>query len=203
MKRIALIIALTFQTFAFSQSNASLVLDAFTQSYTQESNGEYTKAIETLKKVYDAENYEINLRLGWLHYSAGLFTESNSYYQKAIGIMPYSIEARLGIVYPASALGNWDQVIQHYQEILKIDSKNTTANYRLGSIYYGQKKYDLAVKHLEAVVNLYPFDYDSVILLAWSNYQLGKLREAKILFQKALLNTPTSDSAKEGLALIK
>ena len=52
------------------------------------------------------------------------------------------------------------------------------------------------------VVNHYPFDYDSVIMLAWTNYRLGKMREAKVLFQKALLIQPGAESALEGLSLL-
>jgi len=177
--------------------------EAFLNSYRRENKGEYTKAVDTLKAVYQADSYEINLRLGWLSYKAGLFTESAAYYQKAMALKPYSIEARFGFTYPASALGNWEQVATQYTEVLKIDPQNTIANYKLGLIYYGKKDYSTAQKHFEKVVNLYPFDYDSVIMFAWTNFKLGNYREAKVLFHKALLNKPGDSSALEGLKLIK
>jgi tetratricopeptide (TPR) repeat protein len=118
-------------------------------------------------------------------------------------LKPLSIEARLGIVYPASAMGNWNQVENRYLEILKIDPENSLVNYRMGLIYYGREDYGTAFKYFEKVVNHYPFDYDSVIILAWTNYMMGKYREAKVLFQKALLIQPNDPSALEGLALIK
>jgi hypothetical protein len=49
------------------------------------------------------------------------------------------------------------------------------------------------------VVNLYPFDYDGLVMYAWTNFQLKKYREAKVLFNKALMNTPTGSSAMEGI----
>jgi len=100
-------------------------------------------------------------------------------------------------------MGNWDQVITQYQEILKIDPQNTLANYRMGSIAYGKNDFTTAEKYLEKVVNLYPFDYDSNILFAWTNYKLGKLRESQVLFHKVLLIKPKDSSAMEGLGLIK
>lgn len=117
--------------------------------------------------------------------------------------MPYSIEARLGLTYPASAVGNWSVVIKAYKEILEIDSKHYTANYNLSSIYYGRKEYKQANMYLETIVNLYPFDYNSTILYAWTSYYLGKQREAKILFNKAMLLMPEDESAQEGLDQIK
>lgn len=187
----------------FSQTNYTIQQEAFSKSYAYESRGNFSDAITAMKAVYKEDSYEINLRLGWVTYLNGLFTESAAYYQKAINLKPYAIEPKLGFVYPASALGNWDQVINQYNDILVIDPQNTVANYRMGSIYYGRKDYSKAEKYLEKVINLYPFDYDSMILYAWTNFKLGKLREAQVMFNKVLLNKPTDVSALEGLGLIK
>lgn len=203
MKKILIIIvALTISIGAFSQEHSKLV-SAFADSYAKEAAGNYDEAVSALKDFYTETSYETNLRLGWLTYLQGKFSESLSYYNKAISLMPYAIEPRLGVAYPASAQGNWDFVVTQYQTILSIDPKNTLTLYRMGLILYERKEYKHAAEHFEKVVNLYPFDYDSVIMLAWSNLQIGKAREAKVLFQKAQLYSPTSASALEGLKLIK
>ncbi len=177
--------------------------EAFSKSYTYENDGDYTKAVDALKSVYSEDSYEINLRLGWLTYQLGNFTESAAYYQKAIALKPYSVEARFGYVYPVSAQGNWGIVKAQYFKILEIDEMNTLANYRLGMIFYGAEDYATALKYFEKVVNQYPFDYDSTIMYAWTYYKLGKLREAEVLFKKALLMKPGDESANEGLKLVK
>lgn len=202
-KVFAISLILFFSLSLFGQTNYATLQDAFAVSQAYESRGNFADAIATMKKVYQEDSYEINLRLGWVHYLNGLFTESAAYYQKAIKLKPYAIEPKLGYVYPASALGNWDQVVGQYNDILVIDPQNTTANYRMGSIFYGRKDYAKAEKHLEKVINLYPFDYDSMLLYAWTNFKLGKLREAQVLFNKVLLNKPKDVSAMEGLSLIK
>ena len=181
----------------------TVVINAFKKSYALEKKGEFKKAAEEMKKVYDADSYEINLRLGWLDYQAGLFTESATYYKRAIDLMPYSEEAKFGIVYPKSALGKWDEIINIYKQILENNPNNTTANYRLGLIYYGQKNYTEAYKYFNKVVNLYPFGYDGLLMLAWTSFQQGKYREAKVLFNKVLMYSPDDKSALEGLSLIK
>ena len=176
---------------------------AFRASYDLESKGEYAQAAMILKNVYDKDSYEINLRLGWLSYLSGAFTESVSYYNKAIVLKPYSIEPRFGVVLPLSAMGNQEAVLSQYNKILEVDPRNTMANYRVGSIYYYAEDYETALKYFEKVVNLYPFDYDGLILYAWTHLKLGKQREAEVLFRKALLNNPGDASATEGLSLIK
>lgn len=182
--------------------NASLK-KVFKENYTQEYNKAYSEAIASLTKVYDENSYEINLRLGWLHYQNKNYSQSQNYYQKASSLKPYSLEAKLGLVKPLSILENWDKVLQVYEEVLKIDPQNTTANYWAGAIQYNRKKYEQSAKLFEKIVNLYPFDYDGNHMLAWTYINLGRNAEAKTLFNKALLNRPDDASCLEGLAKIK
>ncbi len=202
LKKVIVSILVVISVNAFSQ-NAENVQKAFTESYQQEQIGEYSEAINLLKDIYDEDSYEINLRLGWLHYLSGLFSESTPYYQKCIQLRPLSIEARFGIVNPAAAMGNWTQVENSYNDILAMDPENSTANYRLGIIYYGRGEYKTALKYFEKLLNHYPFDYDAIIMSAWSYFKVGEMRKAKVLFNKALLNQPNDKSALEGLSLIQ
>ena len=202
VKNLILLVLTTMSVNLAAQDFAKLSV-AFTESYAKEKEGKYADAAKPLKAMYDEKSYEVNLRLGWLTYLQGQFSESVGYYSKAIELMPYAIEPRLGIVLPASAMGNWGTVVEQYNKILSIDPNNTLVLYRMGMISYENKDFKKAYTYFEKVVNLYPFDYYSVLMLGWTNYQLGKTKEAKILFQKALLYDPTSASAKEGLSLLK
>lgn len=184
-----------------AQENSTAAQKAFSSSYAYEANYDYGKAIDALKTLYDEKSYEINLRLGWLHYINKQYPTAIKYYQKAIDLMPYSIEAKFGIIYPYAAVNNWDAVIVQYKEILKVAPENVTANYRLGLTYYNKVNYKDAAPYFEKYLNLYPFDYDAVIMSAWNNLKLGKKAEARLLFTKALLLVPADKSASEGLSL--
>ncbi len=183
--------------------NADAALKAFKASYALEAKKEYAKAAESLKAVYDEKSYEINLRMGWLLYMAGSHNESVNYYKKAIDLKPYAIEPRLGYAYPASVLGKWKEIEEMYDKALTIDPNNTLINYRKGLFHYNRGEFQDAEKCFEKVVNLYPFDYDGLHMLAWTKLKLKKTSEAKILFQKALLSQPDNKSDLEGLGLIK
>ncbi|MCF8226491.1 MAG: tetratricopeptide repeat protein [Bacteroidales bacterium] len=191
-------ITLSGQSSAYKQ-----VIEAFQDSYINEATGDLQTAIQDLKNIYDEDSYETNLRLGWLTYSAGQFTESYSYYNRAVTLKPYAIESRFGLIYPAAAMGNWNVVITQYNKIIEIAPGNTVAMHRLGLVHYGRKEYDQAEVLFEKVVNLYPFDYDALLMLAWTKLQQKKLREAKVLFNKALMHTPGGQSALEGLELLE
>ena len=199
-KLLTVIILFAGFTFANAQDK---VIKAFEESYKLEKEGKSKDALEAMKSVYNEQSYGINLRLGWLAYLSGKFTESIAYYNNAIDKLPLSVEARLGIVLPLSAMGNWNQIIGHYNKILSIDPQNSLVNYRLGVIYYERKQYDKAESYLKKVINLYPFDHDTLLMLGWVKLQQGNYSHAKLLFNKALMANPADASAKEGLSLIK
>lgn len=205
MKTIKLICAIFLMAILTPTINAQdlATIAAFEESYGLEGKGDYTKAIASIQKVYNEKSYEVNLRLAWLHYSAGLFSESCNYYNKCIALMPMAIEPRLGYSYPAAALGEWNKVLTQYLEILKIEPNNSTVNYKTGLIYYGKKDYKTAEKYFEKVVNLYPFDYSGLLYLGWTKYFLGETAKAKVLFQKVLMYAPGDASALEGLGLVQ
>ncbi len=184
--------------FAFDNLSA-----AFKASYESENSGNIEQAIELLRNVYEPSSYELNLRLGWLNYQKGTMNESIVYYKRAIELKPYAIESKLGLALPWSALAMWDDIISLYESILKIDPQNSLINYRMGLIYYNRGQYERANPYIEKVVNLYPFDYDSLLLYAWNKLMLQRNREAIVLFQKVLLANPDDESALKGLDLIR
>lgn len=176
---------------------------AFNESYTQEANKQYPAAINTLKAVYEEKSYELNLRLGWLTYLTKEYSSSQGYYQKAVNLKPYSIEAKFGLIQPLAALQLTDKTLQVYEDILKIDPQQTKANYWAGVIWYNRKKYETAARYFEKLVNLYPFDFDGNHMLGWTYLNMGRSNDAKILFGKALLAKPGDASCLEGMKQVK
>ena len=203
MRKFLIVLAIVGVSYPAGAQGFDKLRAAFRTSYGQENSGDYKGSVNTLKSVYDDSSYEINLRLGWLSFKSGEFKESEAYYRKAVTLRPYGIEARLGLVFPLSSMGNWTQAYSVYEEILAIDSNNSLANYRYGLLAYGKEDFAKADKLFSRVVNLHPFDYDSLIMLAWTKFRLGNSLEAKALFQKVLLFSPDDASALEGLSLIR
>lgn len=186
-----------------SAQDLALQRSAFRESYKQELSKNFKGAIEALQKVYNESSYELNLRLGWLYYNNKEYAVAENYYQKAVNQKPDAIEAKMGLILPLVFLESWDKVLKQYEDIIKIDPSNTTANYWIGVIYYNRKKYDMAAKYFEKVTKLHPFAYDANNMLAWSYLNLGRMTEAKNLFNKVLLISPDDTSAEEGLGKIK
>ena len=144
----------------------------------------------------------MNLRLGWLNYNAGFNKISLNYYQNAINKMPNSEEAKLGYNCPAFALGNIDNVIKQYKKVLDVNPCNTSVCYNLGLIYYNKNDFKTAATYFQKIIDLYPFDYDGLLMSAWSNFKLGNKQLSKEQFDKVLLYSPSDKSALEGITYV-
>lgn len=196
LKIFILVFIIGLSTSVKAQNEA--VFNCFQKSYKYESDGKYQLAIDELKKV-KADTYALNIRLGWLSYLAGKYKEAEVYYAKAIQLRPTAVEARLGYVLPAAKLKDWSRVGAQYDAILKLDPGNYKANYYRGLMFYNTGNYKQAAHYLDKITELYPFDYDAVILAGWNAFFMHKKDKAKTLFNQAKLIQPGSASANEGL----
>jgi len=203
---ILLIMLPVFSLVAQNDNSSDDILLAFKSSIEEESIGKYAQAILTMMKIYDkyADEYIVNLRLGWLHYLNKDYNSSIKYYQNAISISyNKSIEAMLGITLPLSERGNWDGVEDYYKKVLDIDENNYTANLRLGQLKLNTENYLSAKSYLTKLIEMYPGDYETNLYLAWTYYYLGDKSTAHDLFIEVLALNPGDESALEGLKLIR
>ena len=203
LKKVIITVLSTFIAGILNAQSDTKLQAAFAESYKAELSSNYVLSVTVIKSVYQADNYSVNARLGWLLFLAKQYTESINYYEKAARLKPYAIEVRFGLIKDYNALESWDKVKEQYEAILKIDAQNTTSLYWLGVLLYNRKEYDNAAKNFERIVNLYPMDYGSVIMLAWTKFYQGKNADAKVLFNQALLLSPNDTSALSGLNQIK
>jgi tetratricopeptide (TPR) repeat protein len=203
LKKAMIVILSTVSVGVLNAQSDAQIQTAFAESYKAELSSNYVVGVSEIKSVYQADNYSINARLGWLLFLAKQYPESINYYEKAAKLKPYAIEVRFGLIKDYNALESWDKVKEQYEAILKIDSQNTTSLYWLGVLLYNRKDYDNASKNFEKIVNLYPMDYGSVIMLAWTKLYQGKKADARVLFNQALLLSPNDSSAISGLNQLK
>ena len=185
---------------AYSQTNLQ---KSFNESYVFESEKKYDNAINSINQAKTDNCYECYYRLGWLYYSAGKNAESASNYLIASKLMPAATEPLWGLVNVYLKTEKWIELEKTYLSILKLDATNSTANYRIGLIYYYRKDYVNAKKYFDVSLNQYPTDVDFLVMSAWTNYFLGNIPASKVLFTKVILLQPTNNSAEEGLKLVK
>ncbi|MCS6818574.1 MAG: tetratricopeptide repeat protein [Chitinophagales bacterium] len=165
--------------------------EAFSKSYLYENAKDYKNAINAIESAGTNDFYEAQLRLGWLHYLSGNYFKSIEHYKKAISLKNKSVEARLGLAYPLYAMGNIEDLIKNYLDILLHDASNYTVNYRLASLYLERKQYEQALQFAQKLIELYPFDYNSNLIAARIFVGLGKVIEARKCYYTCLLFSPS------------
>jgi len=201
---IVVVIISVFAVNILSQNNDTKV-EAFNKSLNFENEKNYKKALEILTSSYEENknDYLFNMRLGWLYYLNKNYANSIKYYSAAKNLRQSSVEPLLGLTLPYAAEEKWSEVEAQYENILRLDKNNYTANLRLGQIYLNNKDYQNAKKYLETVYTLYPGEYEPNLSLGWTYYYLGDKVKANGLLTNAIMLSPDDKLAKEGLDLIK
>jgi tetratricopeptide (TPR) repeat protein len=109
-----------------------------------------------------------------------------------VELQPKSIEAKLGLANAISGLGNWDQLMQLYEDILKLDPMNSGVNYKLAYMLHSRRKMSQALEYIKIVLIHYPFDFDSNLLAGKIYISLGNITDAKVVLYRALTYNPKS-----------
>ncbi len=203
MKNLFFVLSFFILTGLLSAQQTTGSQSMFSASYNYEKNGDYKNAISSILKVYDKDNYFINLRLGWLYYLSADYNSSKKYYESAKNICGSCSDAQLGLTLPLSMQNNWSEIVNIYKQILKKDSQNYSANLKLGQYYFNNRDYANAKIHFDKIATSLPADYENTLYLAWTFYYLGDFTEAKENFLVIEMLSPNDPSALEGLNLIK
>jgi len=82
LKRSLLLSILCLLAAATQGQTNAILQKAFHNSYTDELNKNYSAAINDISPYYSESSYEVNIRLGWLHYLNQNYNASQNYYQK-------------------------------------------------------------------------------------------------------------------------
>jgi len=192
--RLKKLIILFILTFGFSDE----IQKAYLNSYNYEKIGDYKDAIKVLIPVYKKypKGYTLNLRLGYLFYMDKKYTNAITYYQKASLSLPYSFEAKLGIMKVYLTIGEYQKTIEIGYSIIKNDYYNYYANLYTIQALKKLKKYQDATNLANKMINIYPTDITYLVNLA-KIYEITNPKYAQILYKNSILILdPNNVSAK-------
>ncbi len=192
----ALIVLLAF-ALSPAQMSAEKIAAAYGNSYNLEYQQRYLDAIRALDELY--KNYEstytVNLRIGWLYYLNGNFSNSQRHYLKALTIYPASIEAMLGLCNMFAAKQSWRELESQATRILKVDYYNFDANLWLAYALRMQGKYGKAETYSRKMLLLYPSSVKLLNELGITIYHQKKFKEALEIFASVLVLDPLNVDA--------
>lgn len=197
MKKLTMIFLLVFVSSLFAITPEE-IQKAYHKSFNYEQIEDYENAIRTLSPVLDAypNGYTVNLRLGWLYYFLGRYANSIEHYQKAVQIVPTSIEAKNGLMLPLLAQNKYTETASTAYQVVSVDHYNYYGNMRLAYSLRMQKKYDQAEQILNKMLAVYPTDITFLTELALVKYNQGNTERAGNLMWDVLTLDPENETAK-------
>ena len=107
----------------------------------------------------------------------------------------------LAIAYMAANKNNLAQNV--LIRLLSTTPEYTDAELALAGIYYKKGNYDLSIEHLNRIISTNPGNYRAYCIMGGCLLALGRLEEAELQFQKALMLNDRSIDASYFLALAK
>jgi tetratricopeptide (TPR) repeat protein len=174
----------------------------FQESYDFEAIGRLEESLTALDRLSEAKRgtYVAVLRRAWLLYKLGRNPQSIEVYEKASGLEPKAVEARLGLLLPLMAEQRWPEAEKTAREILKVDTANYLATLRLAFVQYNLKRYAESKTLYKKLAELYPGDVEVRAGLGWAWLKLGKKSEAAATFREVLELAPKNALSLQGLA---
>ncbi|MDH4230239.1 MAG: hypothetical protein OEW11_10940 [Nitrospirota bacterium] len=105
----------------------------------------------------DPEDMEALLSMGYLHVQRREYDRARGYYLYASQVDPASLEARTHLGTVAYFLGNVEEALHHYQQVLALDKDYTVALFEMGAVLrYGKNDLPAAIETWEHFLRLDP-----------------------------------------------
>lgn len=189
---IIVMISIALGTGLYAQNNT------IKDSYNAESRGEYQAALEIVQSlaVSDPDEPFYQIRIAWLLYLSGKYSNALIAYQKAAKMLD-CVDAHTGIINSNLALGNWDQAIAIATEMLKVHQQSPSLLSKIAYAAYMKKDYNTSSRYYGRIVELYPWDMDNRAYYVNNLYLAGKLNEAKAEYAKLKKYSPDSQTVAD------
>lgn len=188
-------------------SGAALAQDPaerFRQSYALEAESKYEQALAHMEQVHtsDSSDYVSALRVGWLRYLLGRYTDSEAAYREVILLKPAAIEPKLGIMLPLMAQRKWKEAEVMGYKVLDLAPSESIAMGRMAYVQFMLGNFQQALVFYEMVLEQYPSNAEMRAGRAWSLLKLGRNDQAREEFDRVLRFAPDLETAQQGRAQV-
>lgn len=177
------------------------IAGSYQRSFDYERTQDYPNAIRALAPVYEAypNGYTVNLRMGWLFYLNGNYSNAVAHYEVATRAAPFALEPKLGRLLPLLAQGRWGDAETVAYQVVSVDHYSYYGNLRLAIALRMQGKLEPAYQIELKMVGAYPTDVLHLVELAQITDARGDKTEAARLFGEILVLDPENETARRYL----
>ena len=164
--------------------------------------GEVTKALAELQAVvaHSPNNPVAQYNLGRAHAARGEWEQARERFQKAIGLRPDYVQARLALAQLQVTRGDFDAALKSCEEVLaKYDRNNNNARLIASAALMGQKKFSDSRQVLDAMLKANPSSPDVLFQLGVVNLAEKKYKEAEDSFRRSYDLNPANSRGLMGM----
>ncbi len=181
---------LTYYDNLFSLNNDDVVTIHKNLATHYRKKGNLNKAIESVKKVVDADPQaqkgKLQLTLGELYALNNNYDEARVTFKGYLKKHPDSPEAKMGLANIFSRENDFENAIKLYEETLPKNNNNHDLLFRLGVLYDKKKDHKKAVEHIRSALTLAPDEIKYHQHLGFIFESMGSHDEAVPHFKKVL-----------------
>jgi tetratricopeptide (TPR) repeat protein len=172
-------------------------------SYRFESDGDWPHAVEAQRLVAQRkpQDYFATLRLGYLEYKAGRYSEAAADYEVAVHLAPNALDAKLGLLLARIAEKSYPAALETAEAILARDPRNYLARSRKAWALYESQKFREAVAAYSSVLDDYPGDIEMRLGRAYALFGAKRPVESEMEFREVLQRVPSERRARLALGL--
>lgn len=134
---------------------------------------------------------------------AGLLSQANEVYKKALKLSPKDTELLCLIGILQQDLGENDRAVNFLERAIKADSKNYRAHMHLGISLFRLNLLEKAQKAFARVTELQPEGFEAHFLLGNTFANLNKRQDARKAYRRALELQPESAAAHYNLGVVE
>lgn len=165
-------------------------------SFTYVKMGQTGKGIETLRKLSAEEgHYRTHYIWGALLHDAGEYKQAEEQLRKSVLLNPDSIEARDELGKVLIRLDKFEEAIDVFNDILKIDADNYPAWYNKANALMKQNRWKEAVFSYKEAIGIKPDCYKSYYNMAVALEENGDKNEAIDAYRSAIeINADFTDA---------
>ncbi len=194
----ALIILLLFQSFAFGQEYSPEAEEELYKTCVQMylgASADRTAAVETLEKFIErypksSKAADAQFMIGEAYLQKGIeLLKSERTAKRAADPRKLSPKNPSSLVEVGKALSAFDKVIRRYSK----SGLESSAQYRIGEIYYNLNDWESAIKAFKAVAGKYSKSYlaaESLLGIVYSSMALNRYPDAESAFFSIIENYP-------------
>ena len=164
----------------------------YSTSYKLEKEERYEAAIAVLYPVLKnfPTTYTVNYRIGWLSYLSGKYTNALASYQKALNVVPTSLEIINSTALVHSARSNWKKMEITAKKAIEIDYYNYNANLNMLYSLTKQNKWDLVESYSNKMLGILPSNSQFLFHLGQAYFEKGEHQKSGALFESVWILNP-------------